>query len=195
MNWIDIIILAGTAYLIIRGWQTGIIKTIFRYLSIPAGLITAISYQESFRLKLAGLEFNLSDFWLTTLSFVILFIIAAGGVQMLGFFISKLLKPTPLGPLDRISGAFIGVVKAGLICILLTFLLSLAPSRSSFSSHLAGSTVLRECLIVLPWLKKVYADHGLRLLSPVKYFSPDSLQDVKTDSVDSISSESPEAAE
>jgi membrane protein required for colicin V production len=168
-NWIDAVILACAAYLMIRGWQVGIVKTLFRYLSILAGLTIALTYRNAFAEKLDGLELIQSEFWLHVLSFVLLFIVSAACIQILGLIISKLLRPTPLGLVDRMMGAGLGVVKTALICILVTYALTKIPERFSMHSSLRNSTVLTECRSLLPWLEKMYTNYNGKSLIPEKY--------------------------
>jgi uncharacterized membrane protein required for colicin V production len=171
MNWIDIIIFAVTAYLIFQGWRKGLVRTIFHYLSIFAGVAVAISYREAFAWKLKSYGLVLPEFWQQALAFILLFIITAALVQGIGLFTSKLLKPTPLGPLDRICGALLGFAKAALACILVTFLLTLLPKSLSMDSYLGKSEVLSRCRIFLPWLERSISENPFKLL-PIKKDQP-----------------------
>jgi hypothetical protein len=59
--------------------------------------------------------------------------------------------------------------KSLLVCILVTYALTLLPERFSMHSSLAGSTVLKECRTILPWLGNMYEKYNGKSLMPDKF--------------------------
>jgi len=180
MNWVDIVIITASGYFLIRGWFAGIIKTVFRYLSIAAGLITALSYSSYLESELSVRDINIPSPWMNILSFLILFLLAAAIVQFLGLMISKLLKPTPLGIADRALGAAFGLIKTCLICIVCTWLISLVPKSFPFQNTLSNSVVLKQFQIVLPWMKEIYQNHKSKVYNRAQIIKDPSRHPSKT---------------
>ncbi|MBF0431060.1 MAG: CvpA family protein [Fibrobacteria bacterium] len=166
MNWIDLIAVGIAAYFVFRGWQIGIIKAFFRYLSIIAGAIIAICFREPGINWLESRGLFLNDFFMNAISFAGLFLATVIIVQLVGWIIAKVIKPTPLGPVDRISGAIFGGLKTMAILLFLIFLLTVIPLNLTTFEVVKHSFVVDKGLIILPWVKKTLHKHKDNLLAP-----------------------------
>lgn len=141
MNWIDAITLGIIGVLAALGAWSGLIKAIFRLLSVLLASVATwfgtawISDQLSSSLSISPSTIKLvagSALFLTTLV----------SVLILGNIISKLVAMTPMGVTDRIGGALLGILKASIICIVLLNLVLLVPIKGQFGKMVNSSIAI-----------------------------------------------------
>ncbi len=153
MSWLDGLAVIITALLLLRGFQLGLIRSLFRYLSILAGLVAVIYCKELASAQLMLLFPNIPALVSVGISIAALFIVGLGLTQMIGFFLSKLLSPTPLGPLDRVFGAVFGSIKSVLILTLAFYLFSLLPPLILNKLHISQSLLFTESQKFIPLIE------------------------------------------
>jgi len=178
LNWIDALVIILLTYFAFSGWKKGIVQTIFRFLSLFVGSVVAFCYKDLLNEIILKAGISLQNPWLTWLSLILLFIISVILVQLLGYLISKLLKPTPLGPVDRISGALFGSFKVVFLCVLITFLLTKIPSRFISKGIIKNSMVFQTCLKILPLVTQSLNPHKVPLPEFGKKLKMDSLKKI-----------------
>ncbi len=152
MNWIDIIALAATVFFAFTGWRAGLIQTFFRYLSLILGIGIAYYYNywgQNF-LKTLGVDYPQ---WQSVISFSSIFIIVFLLVLLVGFVLSRIVKPTPLGPIDRIAGALFGSAKALALLLAFAFVLSFVPEPFKEGKVWKNSLALNASEKILPLVK------------------------------------------
>lgn len=123
MVWIDIAILVIVVGLFIHGIATGLIRGAFDIAGIIAGYILAVTYSATVKLP-------------QILAFLLIFIVVMVVFSIAGRIISKIIRITPLGLIDRLLGGILGLAKGLIICFV--FLLALMFIRKD-SRVLAGS--------------------------------------------------------
>ncbi len=149
MNTLDILLLIILGFTTIRGLFRGFIGEISSIIGLIVGFILANQYYA----KLTPLvQSILSDPGIAKmLSYALVFCTGLVGVLMVAAVLRHLLKVVLLGWVDRFAGGVIGLLKGGLISILLVLLLTtfltpqaeiltdskLAPQVNRFSAILA----------------------------------------------------------
>ncbi len=143
MNWIDTVSLGLILLLMATGAWAGLIKSIFRLLSIAAA-----SYASwAFSLQVAEYIKPHFEWSPTTIKIAVGSIIFVGTlvvVLLIGNFLSKIIAMTPAGLLDRLGGAGLGLLKASLIILIIGNLLLFIPVKihSGFGIQLEQSKTL-----------------------------------------------------
>ncbi len=148
---IDIIIVIIFIVFFIHGYLAGLIRSIFNIGGIIAGYLLALGFAPSLHMP-------------KYLAFLLIFVVTVVIFSVVGRFVSRAVKKTPIGNVDRLTGGFLGLLKAFIVCFVLllaAFLLQrdnrivqksrLAPeilnAGMSYSSILPGKWY--------QWLKKV----------------------------------------
>lgn len=110
MNIIDIIIVAVAAIAIVMGLKDGAIGQ----LGTLAGIIISIFLAKSFGSEasaLLGIGGTYSHIW----GYAIVLVVSLVAVSLVAKLLRQLISAVGLGPLDRIAGALLSLVKYGLI--------------------------------------------------------------------------------
>lgn len=142
MNWIDGISLGVMGLLMALGAWSGLIKAIFRLLSVVCASFGAWYFTQD----LANITSKLIDLSPNVLSFIsgiVLFIVILLIVLWIGNFISKVIALTPMGLFDRLAGAFLGLLKASLILIVVLNLILLIPFKGEFGKVIKSSQAIK----------------------------------------------------
>lgn len=113
-----ILLLAG-AY---RGFQKGLLRTVVGLLALVLGFTAALEWMEAGTTFLAETFGTNSDF-LPILSFILIFIVIVVGITLIGSLLKLVIDLTPLGILDGLSGALLGLLKWALGISLLLWML------------------------------------------------------------------------
>jgi len=151
--------------IVIQGIIVGFIRSVFDIAGIILGFILAVNYSEAFGFP-------------RFLSFLLIFILVVIGISLLGRIISKLIHLTPLGCVDKILGAFLGLLKAFIISFaFLTILFLLKRSDAIIYESKIAPFVVRCGLTasqILPrklhrWIKKVVTKRELVLCQMQNY--------------------------
>ena len=112
MNWIDIVLLIILVVLVVHGMIMGLIRGLFDIAGLVLGYILALNYCGKVRLPYP-------------LAFLIVFVATVIIVSLLGIILTKLIRHTPLGTVNRLLGAGLGFVKAFVIGFIFIVLLLL----------------------------------------------------------------------
>jgi len=149
LNTLDILILVILGFTLIRGLFRGFIGEISSITGLIAGFFLANRYHS---MLLPLMDSILPDPGIAQLlSYALVFCTGLVGVLMIAAVLRHMLKIVLLGWVDRLAGAVIGLLKGGLICVLLVLLLTtflspqadilatsrMAPQVNRFSAILA----------------------------------------------------------
>ncbi|MFP4089416.1 MAG: CvpA family protein [Cyclobacteriaceae bacterium] len=121
-DFVILIILLAGAY---RGFRKGLLRSVVSLLALLAGVVGAIQWMDT------GTQFLADTFGLTTdllpvLSFLLIFIVIVISITLIGSLLKMLIDLTPLGLVDGVSGALLGLTKWALVLSLLLWLLDTA---------------------------------------------------------------------
>lgn len=142
MNWIDVTSLAIIGTLAIMGAWSGLIKSIFRLLSV-GGACAATWFGTAYITEFVAPSIQTSESTLKLIVGSTLFIITLVLVLLTGKLISKLASMTPIGILDRLGGALLGITKASIILLVLLNLVLLIPIKGNFGKMVDQSIAIR----------------------------------------------------
>lgn len=157
MVWLDIVLIIVLTILALHGLLVGIIRSVFDIIGILIGYVLAVSFSGS-----VGIP--------RFLAFLLIFVLIVVTVHILGRIISKAIRTTPLGTIDRILGGLLGLVKGLVICfVFLVILLLLQKSNKTVHKSAIAPEILKGGLIasqVLPdkwynWIEDVVTKREL----------------------------------
>lgn len=157
MIWVDIVLIIVLTILALHGLLIGIIRSVFDIVGILIGYVLAVSFSGFIGIPRA-------------LAFLLIFVLIVVAVHILGRIISKAIKATPLGAIDRILGGLLGLAKGLVICfVFLLVLLLLQKSNKAIYRSTIAPQILRGGLIasqILPdrwsnWIEDVITKREL----------------------------------
>lgn len=122
MNYLDIIIGIILILFAIGGLKNGIIREAFSLVAFVGGIYGAIKLSNYVGNWLSEL-INVSQEWMSVISFIIVFIALALLINWLGGLLSDLIASLSLGFVDKIGGFVFGVAKGFLLVGVLILLL------------------------------------------------------------------------
>lgn len=124
MNYLDIIIGIILLLFALAGLKNGIIREAFALVAFIGGVYGAVKLSDYIGGKLSTL-INVSQEWMSVISFIIVFILLALTINLIGKGVSKLAESLSLGFFDKIGGFMFGVAKGllivGVVIIVLDF--------------------------------------------------------------------------
>lgn len=114
MNFIDIILGAGIAFGLYRGFTKGLFLEVAALVSLIAGIYGAIHFSYFVGDYLGG-RVNWNEKYVNLTAFIITFIIIIIAVTMLGKLLTKVADFAALGILNKLLGAAFGGLKFAII--------------------------------------------------------------------------------
>jgi len=129
MNVLDIIFLVPLLWLGYRGFQKGFIIELSSLLALILGIYIAINFSGLTAGWLTK-NFDVSQKYLTIISFVITFIVVVFGVFMIGKILEKFVDILLLGFVNKIAGGAFGVIKAAFLISVVLWIINSMDSGS-----------------------------------------------------------------
>ncbi len=118
MSWLDIIILLPLLIGLVRGLMKGLVIEITSILAVVLGYVGSRMWGSIFAAWLMQ-QFAWPDAVCAVVAYALLFIAISLILHVLARFISKLFQKVSLGWLNRILGGLFGMLKWGLIVLIL----------------------------------------------------------------------------
>lgn len=134
MNYLDIIILAVIALLVIHGAMKGFIISLASLIALALGIWIAVNFSN----YLDGIlieNFNPSRTWLPILSFTITFLLVVIAVMLLAKALEKLVDIAGMGIINHIFGGIFGLVKGVILVSVLLFIITSYDKKEKLISH------------------------------------------------------------
>jgi uncharacterized membrane protein required for colicin V production len=139
---IDLIVVALVVLLVIRGWVRGLVREAIDVGTLVLGALLAFRLAPTAGRLLSDVT-NLSPEPARVIGGVTLFVGITIGATVLGAVIHRSIKHLPgLTTLNRIGGAVLGVVYAGVLIVIATTLMSAAPLPAAVADEVDQSTVV-----------------------------------------------------
>ena len=160
MNLLDIVIFVFLGFFLYRGYKKGLIREIFALIAVLGALVLAVVYMDvgvSLLEDLADVPVSLA----LTVSFLIIFLIVFIVIRIVGAILSRLIRWTLLGWLDRLGGLFFGFVKGLLFASLIVLGLTLLSWPRNIGSYIDSSTLGPSVQMAAP-----------RMFNHMKFLSP-----------------------
>ncbi|WP_127845841.1 CvpA family protein [Psychroflexus aestuariivivens] len=158
MNVIDIVLGIFLIIGLVRGFQRGFIIELTSIIALFAGIFGALNYAyfaESYFEK----WFDWNENTIEIAGFLATFVIILIGVSIIGKILTKIINTIALGTINRILGGIFGVLKTGLIIIVLLMIFSFFNGNNRFidnqkiESSLICSTMAEITPLILPSLE------------------------------------------
>lgn len=127
LNWLDIILLIPLVYGLFHGLLHGFVRELASILSIVAGILAAKFLAPKLAVIILS-AINMPEQAALFISYIALFASVSLLCQMLARLITKFLRKMDLNWLNRLAGAFVGVlVSALLLSVLLNLFVLVEP--------------------------------------------------------------------
>ena len=127
LNWLDIILLIPLVYGLFHGLLHGFVRELASILSIVAGILAAKFLAPQLAVIILS-AINMPEQAALFISYIALFASVSLLCQMLARLITKFLRKMDLNWLNRLAGAFVGVlVSALLLSVLLNLFVLVEP--------------------------------------------------------------------
>lgn len=165
MHYLDIVIVIIIVASAVEGGIQGFVYEVFSLLGLAAGLVLAIRYCHEWS---AYLHFiGIADWLLSIITFLIIVIVVSAIFRMLGRWLRKLLSKVFMGWLDHFAGVLFGIVRGGVMVLLIVLLLLLSPLSQVIRREAPRTQFLKPAVeLVKPFLK---------ILTQDRYISPESV--------------------
>ncbi len=190
----DFVIIALLLFFTLRGLWVGFLRQITTLVALLVGYVIAGQYHAKFFPFLREvIENPTAVFWS---SYFLLFVITYVVTMLLGKVLARVIELTVAGWFDKLLGGVLGIVKAGVLIVLLSMILSgvLAPEN----------TMLRDCQLhpylnqATEYFRSLIKDEGLRekLLQkkPAISEKPEQKEKAKQSSKEAVQTSSPAKA-
>ena len=138
MNVADYVLLGLLLVAVFIGSKRGFFAGLLGAVALIAGVIFSINYVDWTTNKLLE-HMRVSTIMVVFLSFVFMFVLVYIGAKLLGNLFYKVGSFRPLGKVDKIGGAVVGVFQGGILLGFLLFLLIFLPLPDSFVAKLDTS--------------------------------------------------------
>ena len=157
MNYLDIIILALVALLVIYGAMKGFIISLASLIALVLGIYIAVNFSNYIEVVLAE-NVHPSHTWLPILSFTITFLIVVIIVMLLAKALEKLVDLVGMGILNHIFGGIFGLVKGILLVSVIFFIISgFDPKEKLIKPKVKQESMLYGYVSqIFPFMMKVF---------------------------------------
>jgi membrane protein required for colicin V production len=129
MNFIDIIILIFIVLSAIKGFAKGFVIGITSLAGLVLGILFSLKYAGSLALNLQSIFGNHSKF-IYIAAYIICFALIVLFVHIIGKSIEKVIEIAALGFVNRLGGAFLGIVKVLFVFSAIFYLLKIVDPES-----------------------------------------------------------------
>ena len=126
MNLLDLILAVLIAWFAVSGIARGLVRQLFSLGGLVAGHLSGFRYYPFAQAKL-GLSFQYAE----VVAYAVVFLAAYLAVRLIGGLIEGRVRNSKLSGSDRLAGMAAGLVKGGLLSILIVFLLVILLPRDT----------------------------------------------------------------
>jgi membrane protein required for colicin V production len=123
MNFLDILIIIFILGVTVSGYSRGFILELASLVALAAGIWAALLFSPLAE-DLLKSSFNLPEKYLPAIGFLVTFVVVSLAITLIGWLVSKIVDLTPLGFLNKLFGALLGVAKGILLASLILFIIS-----------------------------------------------------------------------
>lgn len=114
MNWLDILFAIPLLYGLIQGLRRGIVKEVLMLLAVVLGVYVAKFFSAPMSLFVQEV-LGASEKVAAPLSYILVVVVFAGGLYVLAWMLTNILKAIKLGTVNRVAGGLFGLLKWALI--------------------------------------------------------------------------------
>ena len=161
MHWLDFVLLLILGFGAILGARSGLVWQVARIVIFGAAIYACINYHGVAAEQLTGLLTHTSPTVLWLLAYVVTFLAVCVAGFVVTYLIERAVRAARLKPLDRLLGALVGTLKAGLIAGALLMGVALYASPESdevLAESKVAPVVLQGMRIVIVAVPQQYKD-------------------------------------
>jgi len=138
MNWIDFVLIGLLLVAIIIGSRRGLFSGLMGMLGLVSGVIFSINYMDQITAKFLS-HMRVSTVMVVFMEFMVVFVMVYVGIKLLGYLFYKFASLRPLGSVDKVGGAIMGIFQGWIVLGVLLFLFIFLPLPDSFVAKLDSS--------------------------------------------------------
>jgi membrane protein required for colicin V production len=138
MNLVDLVLMALLLAAIIIGAKRGVFSGLMGMIGLTSGVIFSINYSHHITAKFLS-HMRVSTVMVVFMAFIVVFVMVYVGIKLLGYLFYKFASLKPLGRVDAVGGAIMGIFQGWIVLGVMLFLLIFLPLPDSFVSRLDSS--------------------------------------------------------
>ncbi len=138
MNWIDFVLIGLLLVAIIIGSRRGLFSGLMGMLGLVSGVIFSINYSDQVTAKFLS-HMRVSTVMVVFMEFMVVFVLVYVSIKILGSLFYKFASLKPLGNLDKVGGAIMGIFQGWIVLGVILFLFIFLPLPHSFVAKLDNS--------------------------------------------------------
>lgn len=123
MNWLDIVLAIPLLWFTYKGFKNGFIIELASLAALVLGIFAALHFSFYTKEYLSE-NFEISDTYLSLISFAITFVVVVIVVYLVGKIIHKLVNIVALGFLNKLAGGLFGFVKTALVLSVIIYFIN-----------------------------------------------------------------------
>lgn len=173
MNVLDIILVIPLIWFIYRGFTKGLIIEFASLVGLVLGIWAAINFSY-FAADILESYVDLEQKYISIIAFIITFIIVVILIYLIGKILERFINLLALGFLNKLLGAFFGLIKAAFILsIIILIINSFDKNKSIITSKLREGSILYKPIAslvptIIPKLNLEKLDENLEYLGSDK---------------------------
>jgi len=156
MNIVDLVLIGCLVWMGVRGFRAGLLLGLGGLAGIVVAYTLGLSHGQAVAARISGDSGEIEG-GAALLGFLLVFVVALALCYVAVRMLRKVLQATPLGVLDAVGGAAIGLTKAVLILGLLLMLLRAQPLHEGIPEYVdrsaLGRPVQRAALVLIEGIK------------------------------------------
>lgn len=150
MTWVDMVIIVILAATMIKGFVKGLVREVCELFGIVLAIFVAYTNYQHWGDELV-FRFGLPEAVAYPVAFAVIALGISVAAGLLGMFLGKLLKFTPVGVVDHLAGIGVGFAKGFIFVCILTVLLTAVP-LDTVSVAVSRSPLAQQVLGIVPRL-------------------------------------------
>lgn len=151
MIWVDYVIIVVCAIFVVNGFRKGFVQEIMGILGLVLAILFALRYFEDVG-QIINTSLNIPENLANVLAFVIISVGIVAVVSIVALAWKRVIGLSPLSVLDKIFGAGFGLLKGGLVIMIILLALVSLQMPAIQDVLLEQSSVAREVLTFAPIL-------------------------------------------
>lgn len=152
MNWLDVLLLLPLLVGLVRGLMRGLISEIIAFVVVILGVLGSRFAAPPFSAWLLT-QFAWPQGVCDVVAYVLLFLLIAIVLAIVARLLTKFLKAIHLGWANRLAGGLFGMVKYGIIVLVVVF----AMDRTNQAFHWLDNSPVVKTSVVYPYMVKACA--------------------------------------
>ena len=138
MNWIDFVLIGLLLIAIFIGSKRGLFSGLMGILGLVSGVIFSINYSDQITAKFLS-HMRVSPVMVVFMAFIVVFVMVYVGIKLFGYLFYKFASLKPLGNLDKVGGAIMGIFQGWVVLGVMLFLLIFLPLPDSLVAKMDSS--------------------------------------------------------